>query len=122
MATTFDWTITHVDLLDSHGGNDDVVFRVNWMCTATSDSGKTASQIGVVELDVDNITDFTPASQVTKEQIISWVKDKVAVAVVEKGLMPSTRTINFSTDTSTAATIVDVIAANEAEKEQPPTP
>jgi hypothetical protein len=124
MATTFTWSLQNVDLLDSHEGNEDVVYRVVWQCVATSDSGKTKSQIGVVELDVDNITDFKPADQVTKEQIIEWVKSKVAVAVVEKSLMPEVRTISFADNTATNVTIADQIALSnaQAQSEEPPTP
>jgi hypothetical protein len=124
MATTFTWSLQNVDLLDSHEGNEDVVYRVVWQCVATSDSGKTKSQIGVVELDVDNITNFTPADQVTKEQIIEWVKSKVAVAVVEKSLMPEVRTISFADNTATNVTIADQIALSnaQAQSEEPPTP
>lgn len=122
MATTYNWNITHVDLLDSHQGNAQVVFRVNWECTATADDGKTKSQIGVVELNVDDIVDFVPAEQVTKQQIIGWVKDTVAVSVIEKGLMPSVTTLSFSTETTVTSTLAAVIAAKEAEQDQIPTP
>jgi hypothetical protein len=122
MATTYTWSLQNVDLLDSHEGNEDVVYRVVWQCTATTDSGKTKSQIGVVELDIDNITDFTPADQVTKEQIIEWVKSKVAVAVVEKSLMPEGRTISFADSTATNITISEQIALANAQADTPPTP
>jgi hypothetical protein len=122
MATTYTWSLQNVDLLDSHEGNEDVVYRVVWQCTATADSGKTKSQIGVVELDIDNITDFTPADQVTKEQIIEWVKSKVAVAVVEKSLMPEGRTISFADSTATNITISEQIALANAQADTPPTP
>ena len=122
MATTYTWSLQNVDLLDSHEGNEDVVYRVVWQCTATSDSGKTKSQMGVVELDIDNITDFRPADQVTKEQIIEWVKSKVAVTVIENSLMPNIKTLSFADSTTTNITITEQIAMTAAQSEQPPTP
>ena len=122
MATTYTWSLQNVDLLDSHEGNEDVVYRVVWQCTATSDSGKTKSQMGVVELDIDNITDFRPADQVTKEQIIEWVKSKVAVTVIENSLMPNIKTLSFADSTITNVTITEQIAISKAEAEGPVTP
>jgi hypothetical protein len=122
MATTFTWSLQNVDLLDSHQGNEDVVYRVVWQCTATSDTGKTKSQMGVVELDIDDITDFKPADQVTKEQIIEWVKSKVAVSVVENSLMPNIRTISFADSTTTNITIAEQLSIAAAQAEEPPTP
>lgn len=122
MATTYTWSLQNVDLLDSHEGNEDVVYRVVWQCSATSDTGKTKSQMGVVELDIDNITDFKPADQVTKEQIIEWVKSKVAVTVIENSLMPNIKTLSFADSTTTNVTITEQIAMAAAQSEQPPTP
>jgi hypothetical protein len=122
MATTYTWSLQNVDLLDSHEGHEEVVYRVVWECTATSDTGKTKSQMGVVELDIDGITDFKPADQVTKEQIIEWVKSKVAVAVVENSLMPNVKTISFADSTTTNITITDQIAISAAQADQAITP
>jgi len=122
MATTYTWSLQNVDLLDSHEGNEDVVYRVVWQCTATSDSGKTKSQMGVVELDIDNITDFRPADQVTKEQIIEWVKSKVAVTVIENSLMPNIKTLSFADSTTTNVTVTEQIAISKAEADGPVTP
>ena len=122
MATTYTWSLQNVDLLDSHEGNEDVVYRFVWHCTATFDSGKTKSQMGVVELDIDNITDFRPADQVTKEQIIEWVKSKVAVTVIENSLMPNIKTLSFADSTTTNVTVTEQIAISKAEADGPVTP
>jgi hypothetical protein len=45
MATTYTWDVENVDLIGSHNGNENVVFRVVWKCTAADDAGKgTGSQ------------------------------------------------------------------------------
>jgi hypothetical protein len=78
--------------------------------------------MGVVELDIDNITDFRPADQVTKEQIIEWVKSKVAVTVIENSLMPNIKTLSFADSTTTNVTVTEQIAISKAEAEGPVTP
>jgi hypothetical protein len=114
MATTYTWDIENVTILEAHNGNEKVVSRVVWKCTATNDTGTSKSQIGVVDLDVNNIsTDFVPASQVTKQQIIDWVTAKVPKAMIENDLMPETTTVSFL-ETGLTATITDQIAAFEA--------
>lgn len=113
MATTYTWDIENATILDSHNGNEKVVSRVVWKCTATNDAGNSKSQIGVVDLDINNISDFVPASQVTKQQIINWVTAKVPREMIENDLMPETTTVSFL-ESELTATITDQIAAFEA--------
>jgi hypothetical protein len=112
MATSYAWDIENVTVLDSHNGNEKVVSRVVWKCTATNDTGTSKSQIGVVDLDINNTsTDFVPASQVTKQQIIDWVTAKVPREMIENDLMPATSTTVSFSDTDSTATIEDQLAA-----------
>lgn len=123
MATTYTWDIENVDLLNSHGGNENVVFRVVWKCTATSDSGSEKYQIGVVELNPNvDPADFVPVESVTKQNIIDWVKSTVAVAVIERDLNPDVTTITFSNTTGTTVTVADQIAAAAAKQDTTPDP
>ena len=123
MATTYTWDIENVDLLNSHGGNENVVFRVVWKCTATSDSGSERSQIGVVELNPNTDPEnFIPVENVTKQNIIDWVKATVAVAVIERDLNPALTTITFSNTTGTSVTVADQIAAAAAKQNTTPDP
>jgi len=67
-----------------------------------------------VDLDINNIsTDFVPASQVTKQQIIDWVTAKVPKTMIENDLMPETTTVSFL-ESNLTDTITDQIAAVEA--------
>ena len=121
MATTFTWDVQNVELLPSHNGNEDVVYRVVWSCTATTDAGDKKEQIGVIELDLDAPGDFIPANQVTKQNIIDWVKAKVHVQVIEQGLVP-TKTVTFL-GTDDANTLLSTqIAAEAAKTDVTPTP
>jgi hypothetical protein len=121
MATTFTWDVQNVELLPSHNGNEDVVYRVVWSCTATTDAGVSKEQIGVIELDINASGDFIPASEVTKQNIIDWVKAKVHVQVIEQGLIP-TKTVTFLGTTATNTLLSDQIAAESAKTDVTPTP
>ncbi len=123
MATTYEWDIETVDLLDSHGGNENVVFRVVWKCTATADNGNTKSQIGVIELDPNvDPENFISAESVTKQHVIDWVKATVPVAVIERDLNPGTTSISFMRTTSTNVTIAEQIAEAAAKRDTTPDP
>jgi hypothetical protein len=121
MATTFTWDVQNVELIPSHNGNENVVYRVVWSCTATSDAGDKKEQIGVIELDLDAPGDFIPASQVTKQNIINWVKAKVHVDVIEQGLTP-TKTVTFLGTDDAGTLLSDQIAAEAAKTDVTPTP
>ncbi len=123
MATTYEWDIENVDLIDNHEGNENVVFRVVWKCTATADSGKSKNQIGVIELnpavDPEN---FIPVEEVTKQNIIDWVKASVPVSVIERDLNPGVTTISFMNTTGTSVTVAEQLAAAAAKQDQTPDP
>jgi hypothetical protein len=123
MATTYTWDIENVDLIDNHEGNENVVFRVVWKCTATSDTGRTKDQVGVVELNPNvSSEDFIPVEQVTKQNIIDWVKSTVAVSVIERDLNPGVTTITFMNTTGTNVTVAEQIAAAAAKQDTTPDP
>ena len=96
MAITYTWGVENIDLIPNKDGHENVVYRVVWKCTAETDTGETKSQIGIVELNVNNLgTDFTPIDQVTESDVVAWVKQVVAVASVEAGLIPTIKTATF---------------------------
>lgn len=120
MATTYTWDVENVEVLDSHNGNENVVYRVVWKCTATNDSGASKYQVGVVDLDINNTsTQFISIETVTKQNIIDWVTATVAVNVIERDLLPGTTTVNFTKTTSTTVTVAEQMAIDAAEKETP---
>lgn len=124
MATTYTWDIENVDLLGSHNGNENVVFRVTWKCTAEDSEGNSKYQVGVVELNpnVDSDT-FLSIDNVTKQDIIGWVKNTVAVVAIERDLMPNVTTITFAgTDTTSSTTVAEALATTIAKREATPDP
>lgn len=120
MATTYTWDIENVDILDSYNGNQDVVYRVVWKCTATNDDGASKYQVGVVDLDINNTsTQFVSIESVTKQDIINWVTATVAVSVIERDLIPGVKSISFANTTETSITVAEQIAIEAANKDNP---
>lgn len=126
MAVTYTWDVENIELYEEYNGLEDVVYRVVWNCTATSDGGATKSQSGVIDLDLPTTsTGYTSIADLPRSQIVDWVKGKVAVQVVERGLMPNTKSVTFQGTTSTTVTVAEQLAVNAAENAAPspePTP
>jgi hypothetical protein len=123
MPITYTWDIENVDVLPSHNGNENVVFRVVWNCKAEDADGNTKDQSGVVELDIDSESEnFIPVDQVTKQNIIDWVKATVAVSVIEKGLIPAVKTISFRNVSESTATVAQQLEALSQQSDTTPQP
>ena len=74
MPTTYTWTIAQLDCYPEHEGKTDVVFTVHWRLDGT-DGEYTAGVYGSVGLTLDPEAPFTPYAELTKDQVIGWVKD-----------------------------------------------
>lgn len=128
MAVTYSWDVENIELYEEYNGLEDVVYRVVWSCTATSDveGSRPKSQMGVIDLDLPTTsTGYISIADLPRSQIVEWVKTKVPVQVVERGLMPNTKTVSFTGNTSTSVTVAEQISANMAQGTDPdpvPTP
>jgi len=123
MAITYTWDIENVDILPSYNNHENVVFRVVWNCKAEDADGNIKDQSGVVELDIDSTAEnFIPVDQVTKQNIIDWVKETVAVSVIEKGLIPATKTISFRDTAEPTVTVAQQLSALADQSDVTPQP
>jgi hypothetical protein len=124
MAVTYDWGVETIEMYDEYNGLENVVYRVVWKCTATSDTGVVKDQIGVVDLDLPTTsTEYVSIAELPRTQIVDWVKSKVAVSVVEQSLVPHSKTVSFMENTSTTVTVAEQIAVNQAtQSDVTPTP
>ena len=115
MATTYEWSVAQVELIPV-GDLRKVVHKCFWKCAATGTSGKTVEQYGVVELDVNNLNpeSFVSFDDLTEEQIVTWIKSKVAVQSIESGLHPDVETHSFVN-----ATVPGTVAVNVDPGETP---
>jgi hypothetical protein len=76
MNTVYNWDCSTVDVIPQMGENTNVVYRVHWRLTASSD-GYYESDIGVEELTTEEISSFIPFEELTQEQVIDWVEESM---------------------------------------------
>lgn len=76
---TYDWNCKNVEVIPEKDGFTNVIFRVYWVVTGTSDDSEPiiATMFGVESLNTDNITDFIPFEDITNEQVTSWVTNNI---------------------------------------------
>lgn len=75
MATTYDWTISALDVEKQKDGLEDVVITVHWRLRATDDTdGLTAETYGADALGVPDSDNFTALADLTKEQVVGWLE------------------------------------------------
>ena len=73
--------IVQLDCYPEKDGETDVVFTAHWDLTATE--GEYSGRVyGSVGLTLDASAPFTPYNQLTKEQVVGWVKDAMGEETV----------------------------------------
>lgn len=88
MTTTYDWIIEQLEAYPEKEGHTDVVFSIHWRVNA-NDGGYAATNYGSVAVTLDKTSVFTPYENLTKEQVVSWVKSALGaqqVVDIEAGL------------------------------------
>jgi hypothetical protein len=81
MANTITWHITNMTCLPEVDGYTDVVVQVTWKCIGTNGTYSAEQyDINVFSFDPAN---FTPYSQLTQEQVLSWVWSTVDKNIIE---------------------------------------
>lgn len=81
MSQINNWSISQLDCYPNVDGETDVVFTAHWDLTATE--GEYSGRVyGSVGLTLDAEAPFTPYSQLTKDQVIGWVKDAMGAETV----------------------------------------
>lgn len=68
-----EWNIVQLDCYPEKDGETDVVFTAHWNLTAV-DGEYTGYVYGSVGVTLDADSQFTPYAQLTKEQVVGWVK------------------------------------------------
>jgi hypothetical protein len=74
MALTNTWNVVQMDAYPQYHDETNVVFQVHWNLTA-SDGEYTGYVYGSVRVMIEEGTVFTPYENLTKEQVIGWVKN-----------------------------------------------
>lgn len=81
MAIVNSWNVVALDCYPEFEGEKDCVFNVHYTLTGV-DGEYTGSVYGSVGLTLDAEAPFTPYSQLTKDQVICWVKDAMGAEQV----------------------------------------
>jgi len=69
----------------TYAGQSNVVFSINWNCTAEQES-KTANSLGTVETTYVEGDPFTAYADLTEEQVWSWVNPSIDRTSIETDL------------------------------------
>ena len=70
---TYNWNIVQMNTYPEKDGLTDVVFQIHWTLTGTDNiyEGSVYNSCGVT---LDESAPYTPYNELTKEQVIGWVK------------------------------------------------
>jgi hypothetical protein len=75
MTNTYTWAISSMPAYPQYEGETDVVFQVNWICTASDgqDHPDTASLSGTTSVAYTAGDPYTPYADLTQDQVLGWV-------------------------------------------------
>jgi hypothetical protein len=81
--TTFNWNIIQLNTYPEKNGKQDVVFTVHWILEGVDDESTevtfglnthyTGSAYGSIYVTLDPDAPYTPYTNLTKDQLLSWV-------------------------------------------------
>ena len=80
-----EWNIVQLDCYPEVDGKQDVVFTAHWNLTAEDFFGAepiTGYVYGSVGLTLDPEAPYTPYAELTKEQVVGWVKEALGEETV----------------------------------------
>ena len=78
MAITYTWVIETIDTAKSEDGMSDVAKQVHWRMNAHDDTDDlSATAYGSVGLDAPDADSFVAFDELTKDQVVAWVIDKL---------------------------------------------
>jgi hypothetical protein len=75
MTTTYTWLVEYMSCYPQAEGETDVVFQVNWTCSAENDATPPASAglSGTISVTYVAGDPYTPYADLTQEQVLGWV-------------------------------------------------
>lgn len=89
MPINFEWKIEQMEVYPEKNGYSNVVFNIHWRCNA-SDENYFATSYGTVAVIFDEKSEFVPYDDLSKNQVINWVKNSLGndqVKKIEDGLL-----------------------------------
>lgn len=88
MAIEYKWTISALDTLRSANGLSDIVQVIHWRYIAKEDTYYTETY-GAVSLDPPEAENFTAFNDLTEEQVVAWLSNKLDVPAMQLQLQKS---------------------------------
>jgi len=87
----FNWQITSMPAYTQIDGQSDVVFQVNWLCTAVDGvpdlaGSFSATSVGSVSVTYTAGSPFTPYADLTENQVWGWVNPQIDRPAIEANL------------------------------------
>lgn len=80
MAIVHTWSINPELLTKDQGSNSNVVYSVLWRLASKETVGDVlyeTSSSNQINLNTNNISNFTAFNDLTEDQVLGWVKDKI---------------------------------------------
>jgi hypothetical protein len=77
MAVTYNWNVVSLDAYPEKDGMIDCVFCAHWTLNGDDGEGHTGYAYGSVGVTLDEGSAYTPYAELTKEQVIGWVKNSL---------------------------------------------
>lgn len=96
------WDFSNFNVYETYAGFANVVYSYRYVINAT-DGETTASYHGVVRLNFDEITNYVPFEELTKETVQQWTEGLIDHQTIIKNLKESITAKGSSTTTDLPA-------------------
>lgn len=83
MSILYQWAVNSMTAYPEAEGEQNVVFQISWVCSATDGTFNSAAY-GTVDTIYIAGTPFTPYSQLTLDQVNGWVADALGPEGIAK--------------------------------------
>ena len=80
MSTTYTWKVLNLEIIESINELENVISVVRWLITGADDTNTTTVE-GTVELDIPTADRFIAYSELTEEQTLTWIKEKLGSVI-----------------------------------------
>jgi hypothetical protein len=86
MPNTYTWDCRTVDAYPSYTSEgiteSNVIYNVHWIITG-SDGTNQAKVIGTQELEVSDLSSFTPVADLTNDDVVAWTKAAIGQSQID---------------------------------------
>lgn len=73
MSITYNIKIHNIEVIPQIEGKTDVVQKINWIYSGTTDDGRTVSLGNSLYMTFDPLADFVEYNSLTEDKVMSWI-------------------------------------------------